>query len=231
MPPGFDTVLVPIHRAGWPFIAAFLAAAGVLGLIWPPLGWVGCIATAWCVYFFRDPERVTPTRQGLVIAPADGRIASIGLAIPPADLDLDAAPMIRISIFLNIFDVHVNRLPVDGKVIARIHHRGTFVNASLDKASEQNERLGLVIQMPDERKIGLVQIAGLVARRIVCTAREGDSAQTGQRYGMIRFGSRVDTWLPEGTSVQVVVGQRTMGGETVVADFTAREGRREGARR
>jgi phosphatidylserine decarboxylase len=227
------TVSLSFHRAGWPFIAAFAAAAALLGLIgW---GWFlpGALAAAWCAYFFRDPPRVTPTRPGLIVSPADGLIVAIGEVVPEEGLGLDAIPHTRISIFLNIFDVHVNRMPADGVVRSRIYREGKFVNASLDKASEENERLALTVQLTGDhpfagRLLGVVQIAGLIARRIVCDVQEGSAVRAGERFGIIRFGSRADVYLPTGLHPLVMVGQRAVGGETVLADAASNEAARQG---
>lgn len=222
------TIFVPIVREGWPIIAIFVVGALILFTLSDFLGWVGVVLTLWCVYFFRDPERVTPTRAGLVISPADGVVCFAGKAVPPADLNLGDQPMERISIFMNVFDVHVNRAPVDGKVTHIAYHPGKFLNASLDKASEQNERQGIVITQADGTRVGSVQIAGLVARRIVCRVAEGQSLRAGERYGLIRFGSRVDVYLPAGTASFAVLGQRTVAGETVIADLASTEPSRLG---
>ena len=227
-PSALGTVLVPIHRAGWPFIAAFAAAAVVLGLLWLPLFWVGLLATAWCVFFFRDPPRVTPLGEGLVVSPADGRVQMIAKAVPPGEMELGEAALTRISIFLNVFDVHINRVPVDGRVIAEAYRPGTFVNAALDKASEENERQLVGLETAAGQRLGLVQIAGLVARRIVCQLEAGQSVRAGERYGLIRFGSRVDVFLPAGVAPLVAVGQRAIGGETVLADLGSQEPPRAG---
>ena len=223
-----DQVLVPIHRAGWPFVAVFFVVAVVLGFLWEPLFWLGLLATAWCVYFFRDPPRVTPLRPGLLVSPADGRVQWVGPAKPPADLGLGDAPLMRISIFLNVFDVHINRVPAAGRVTGLHYHHGKFLNASLDKASEENERQSVRLEMADGREIGVVQIAGLVARRIICDLKEGQTVRAGERFGLIRFGSRTDIFLPEGVSALVAVGQRSVGGETVLADLTSDEAERQG---
>ncbi|MDP9195889.1 MAG: phosphatidylserine decarboxylase [Pseudomonadota bacterium] len=214
-----DTVIVPIHRAGWPFMLAFLLASLLLWILWVPLGAIGLILTAWCVYFFRDPDRVTPAQPGLVVSPADGRVMAIVQAVPPADLEMGDKPLTRISIFLNVFNVHVNRIPVDGTIDHIRYHEGKFLNASLDKASDDNERNSIRIRTPDGRHVGVVQIAGLVARRILCDAQNGQAVQAGQRYGIIRFGSRADIWLPEGVAPLVIAGQTALGGETVLADL------------
>ena len=223
-----DTVLVPINRAGWPFIGLF--AATTVGLAWvaEPLGWAGAVLTAWCAYFFRDPDRVTPVRDGLVIAPADGEVCLIDEAVPPPQLEMGDEPLPRVCIFMNVFNVHVNRIPMGGTITKLAYVPGRFVNASLDKASEYNERQCVRLTTPDGRDIAFVQIAGLVARRIVCWLSEGQEMATGQRFGLIRFGSRVDTYLPPGTAAQVVVGQKTIAGETVIADRLSQEPPREG---
>ncbi len=221
-------VLVPIHKAGWPFIAAFFAAAVAFGLLWDPLFWLGLVATGWCVYFFRDPPRVVPSRPGLVVSPADGRVQAIRRMPPPAELELGDQPVVRVSIFLNIFDVHVNRMPVEGRVKVSHYRPGKFVNAALDKASEENERQLLRVDTADGKALGLVQIAGLVARRIVCEAQPDQDYKSGERFGLIRFGSRVDLYLPPGAAPFVAVGQRAIAGETVIADLKSEEGQRSG---
>jgi len=212
-------VLAPPHRAGHPFIAAGAAicVAGLfVGHFVLPLG---LIFTAFCLYFFRDPDRVPPPRPGLVISAADGKVVSVMLAVPPAELDLGPAPRWRVATFLSILNVHVNRVPAAG-VVTRIAYRpGKFLNASLDKASEENERNALAIRLPDGRNLAVIQIAGLVARRILCEAREGDTLRAGDRFGIIRFGSRTDIYLPEGIKPLVTVGQTMIGGETVIADL------------
>ena len=214
-------VLAPPHPAGRPFIGVGIVAilVGLLVAHW--LAWIGLAFTLFSLYFFRDPERVAPGRTGLVLAPADGHIVSVEPAIPPAELGLGDAPRWRVAIFLSVLDVHVNRMPVDG-VVTRIAYRpGKFVNASLDKASSDNERNALAIRLPDGRDVAVVQIAGLIARRILCAAREGDAAVAGGRFGIIRFGSRTDTYLPVGVRPLVAVGQTMIGGETVMADLQA----------
>jgi phosphatidylserine decarboxylase len=221
-------VLAPIHPDGWRFIAIALVATAVLFWIDEPLGWIGVVGTAWCVYFFRDPWRVTPQREGLVIAPADGLVVSVGPAVPPSELEMGTAPMTRIGIFLNVFDVHVNRVPTTGRVAKRVYHPGKFFNASLDKASEENERMAIRIATSEGPDIAVVQVAGLVARRIVCTVSEGDALIAGQRFGLIRFGSRTDVYLPPAWTPFAIVGQRVLGGETVVADCRSQEPPRTG---
>ena len=212
--------VVPIHPQGYPFIGAFALVSLILFWWWPPLGWIGVLATLWCTFFFRDPKRVTPVREGLVVAPADGRISRVTNAVPPTDLGLGEGPLLRVSIFMSVFNCHVNRSPAEGRIERIIYRAGTFINAELDKASEDNERNGLVIATPNGQ-IGLVQIAGLIARRIVCFVREGQPIAAGERIGLIRFGSRVDVYLPEGTTPLVAEGQTTIAGETVIADLKA----------
>lgn len=211
-------VMVPIHPEGRKFIAIFAVAAFLLFLLWEPLGWIGVVLTLWCAMFFRDPNRVTPMRDGLVISGADGVVCDVKAAVPPAELGLGDAPLPRVAVFMNVFDVHVNRAPIGGRVTRVAYTPGKFLNADLDKASEDNERNGLVIDSPYGR-LGVIQIAGLVARRIVCFTREQDELAPGQRFGLIRFGSRVDHYLPAGSVPLVGVGQRTVAGETVIADL------------
>ena len=212
--------LVPIHPQGYPFIGAFAVVSLVLFWWWPPLGWIGVLATLWCTFFFRDPKRVTPVREGLVVAPADGRISRVINAVPPTDLGLGEGLLPRVSIFMSVFNCHVNRSPAEGRIERIVYRAGTFINVELDKASEDNERNGLVIATPNGQ-IGLVQIAGLIARRIVCFVREGQPIAAGERIGLIRFGSRVDVYLPEGATPLVAEGQTAIAGETVIADLKA----------
>lgn len=229
----FDTItdnLAPIHRDGHKFIAVGLAATLLLMLIWPPAAWIAAIITAWIIYFFRDPDRVTPLREGLVIAPADGRITALENVRPPAELGLGDGERQRISIFLSVFDVHVNRSPVAGRIARVVYVPGAYLNAALDKASEENERRAIIIETPSGVTIAVVQIAGLIARRIVAFADEGESLGAGERFGLIRFGSRVDTYLPPGATPLVAVGQRAIGGETVLADLKSTEPEREARR-
>jgi phosphatidylserine decarboxylase len=210
--------LSPIHPEGYPFIGAFALVALVLLWLWPPFGWIAVVATLWCVYFFRDPERTTPVREGIVVAPADGRVSRIANVVPPAELGLGERALIRVSIFMSVFNCHVNRSPVGGRVERIVYHKGAFLSADLDKASEENERNAFVIVTTGGARFGVVQIAGLVARRIVPFARENDVVVAGERIGMIRFGSRVDVYLPEGTRPLVAEGQIAIAGETVLAD-------------
>jgi len=208
----------PIHPEGYPFIGGFALVSLILFWIWTPLGWIGTVLTIWCALFFRDPIRVTPQRDGLVVAPADGRISMISQALPPAELGLGDRPLLRISIFMSVFNVHVNRSPVAGRIERIAYRPGVFINAELDKASEDNERNSLAISTPHGR-VGVVQIAGLIARRIVSFVREGQNVGTGERFGLIRFGSRVDVYLPEGSTALVSEGQTSLAGETILADF------------
>jgi phosphatidylserine decarboxylase len=212
--------LVPVHREGYPFVGTFALASLILFMLWTPLGWIGTVLTIWCALFFRDPVRVTPVREGIVVAPADGRIAKIINALPPIETGLGTRPLPRVSIFMSVFDCHVNRSPVTGRIEEIVYHPGAFVSADLDKASEDNERNAFVIATGGVR-LAVVQIAGLVARRIVCFVRKGATVGAGERIGMIRFGSRVDIYLPEGVRPQVAEGQIAVAGETVIADLRA----------
>ncbi len=225
----FDS-LAPVHPDGHKFIGIGALATLLFFVLWPPIGWLLAIVTAWIVYFFRDPARVTPMRDGLVVSAADGRISSIEKVVPPAELGLGTEPRVRISTFLSIFDVHIQRSPVPGRIVRSVYIPGAFLNAALDKASEENERRAIVVEMPGGGEVGVVQIAGLVARRIVTFSREGDSVAAGQRFGLIRFGSRVDVFLPPGHTALVSVGQRAIGGETVFADLKSPEPEREARR-
>ncbi len=212
--------IVPVHREGLPFIGIFAMVSIVLFWLWAPLGWIGTVLTIWCALFFRDPDRVTPTREGLVVAPADGRVSKIIHAVPPPELNIGERALPRVSIFMNVFNCHINRSPVTGRIEKIVYKAGAFINAELDKASENNERNSFIISAGSTR-IVVVQIAGLIARRIVTFAREGASIRAGERIGMIRFGSRVDVYLPEGTRPLVAEGQTAVAGETVVADLRA----------
>jgi phosphatidylserine decarboxylase len=223
------SVLAPIHPDGWRFIAAAVLAA--LLLFWlgvAPLGWLALAVAVWITYFFRDPWRVTPSRAGLVVSAADGVVVAADRVPPPKELEMGEAPMTRICVFLNVFDVHVNRVPMGGRVKKLAYSKGRFLNASLDKASEENERMAIRIASTEGPDVAVVQIAGLIARRIVCTLKEGQEVATGERLGLIRFGSRTDVYLPAEWAPLVVKGQRVIGGETVIADAAAREPQREG---
>lgn len=206
-----------VHREGWPFIAATVALAIVFAFVFPPLFWLLIILAGWMAIFFRDPTRVVPTAPGLVVSPADGRVEPIVRAVPPPELALGATRLTRVSIFMNVFDCHINRAPVTGRVARVVYKAGRFLSADLDKASEENERNALVIESETGPDVGVVQIAGLVARRILCWTREGASIGAGERIGMIRFGSRLDVYLPEGSTIAVSAGQRAIAGETVIA--------------
>jgi len=221
-----STVVKPIHKEGYKFISIFAAVTVLLFLVWQPLGWVGVGLTVWCYYFFRDPERQTPMREGLLVSPADGVISLIEPAVPPAELGMGDTPLTRVSVFMNVFNCHVNRAPIGGTITSIAYRPGKFLNASLDKASVDNERNSMAIEMADGRKIAVVQIAGLVARRILCEVEEGQSLATGARFGMIRFGSRVDVYLPEGVAPLVALGQTMISAETVIADLASTEPRR-----
>ena len=221
-------VLAPLHPDGFKFVAAGVLATLLLFLLWVPAGWAAAVVTLWMVYFFRDPWRVTPTRPGLLISPADGIVVSIAAATPPAELAMGDMAVVRVGIFLNIFDVHVTRAPVGGRVAAMRYTKGRFVNASLDKASLDNERLAVRIAPPEGPDVAFVLVAGLVARRIVCNLYDGQQVATGQRVGIIRFGSRVDIYCPPPYVPMVVAGQRMVGGETVIADRLAEEPPRQG---
>jgi phosphatidylserine decarboxylase len=218
---------VPIHRDGHKFIAIAALITLILFLVAPPLGWIGVIATGFCAYFFRDPDRVVPQRQGAVVSPADGKIAAIAEAVPPRELALGDQKLVRVSVFLSVLDVHIARTPVAGRISRSVYVPGKFLNAELDKASDENERQALVVETGEGRKFGLMLIAGLIARRIVTFVGEGASVAAGERIGLIRFGSRVDVYLPAGGEVLVSVGQTAIGGETVLAELAAKGPMRE----
>jgi phosphatidylserine decarboxylase len=214
------SIFPPPHPAGRPFILGSLAVMG-LGLfisLW--LTVVGLVIGLFCLYFFRDPARVPPARTGAILAPADGRVVSVAPGVPPAELGLGPAIRWRVSIFLSVLNVHVNRVPADGTVTRIAYRHGAFLNASLDKASDANERNAIAFRLSDGRELVVVQIAGLIARRILCSLREGDAVHGGERLGIIRFGSRTDLYLPEGVQPLICEGQTMIGGETVVAEFS-----------
>jgi len=221
-----DTFIKPMHPEGRRFVAIFAVVTLVLFLISDVLGWIGVGLTVWCYYFFRDPVRVTPQRDGLIISPADGIVSLIEPAVPPVELGLPDTPLTRVSVFMSVFNCHINRAPVAGKVQAVAYRPGKFFNASLDKASSDNERNSVAIEMADGRQIAVVQIAGLVARRIVCFVGTGRHLAAGERFGLIRFGSRLDVYLPEGTAPLVSVGQTMIAGESIIADLASTEGGR-----
>jgi phosphatidylserine decarboxylase len=219
-----STFVKPMHPEGRKFVAIAAAIAVVLFLVWEPLGWLAAGVTVWVYYFFRDPERVIPERPDIMVSPADGLVSLLEPAVPPAELGLGEAEMVRISVFMSVFNCHVNRLPSAGTVDVVAYRPGKFLNASLDKASEDNERNGLAVTLPDGRRYGVVQIAGLVARRILCWTKNGDTLERGERFGLIRFGSRLDIYLPPGATPLVRIGQTMVAGETVIADLTAESG-------
>mgnify|MGYP003965560181 FL=1 len=223
-----NNVVVPIAREGWPFIAIFSLVSLVLYVVYAPLGWVGLVLTLWCIYFFRNPDRVTPEREGLLISPAGGLVQVIAEVAPPRELDMGTEPVVRVSVFMNVFDCHVNRIPCDGRVGRLVYVPGQFLNASFDKASEENERQMIRIDLETGAFVGAVQIAGLVARRIICYLEDDQTVLAGERFGLIRFGSRVDVYLPPNTVSQVIIGQKCISGETVIADLKSDEPARSG---
>ncbi|WP_128253151.1 phosphatidylserine decarboxylase [Falsirhodobacter deserti] len=218
-----EVVLKPMHPEGWRFVGIFAVITLLLFWLWEPLGWLGTILTIWCYYFFRDPVRHVPQGDGLVISPADGIISLLQPAAPPPELGMDPTPRMRISIFMSVFDVHVNRSPVTGTLVKMAYTPGKFLNASLDKASVDNERNALLLRTDTGQDIACVQIAGLVARRILPFVKDGAPLQAGERFGLIRFGSRLDIYLPEGVEPLVAVGQKMVAGETVLARLTGEQ--------
>lgn len=226
-----DTFLKPMHPEGWKFVPVFAGVTLVLFWLWQPLGWIGLGLTVWCYYFFRDPKRAVPVNKGLLVSPADGVVSLIERAVPPEELGLGPQALMRVSVFMSVFNCHVNRAPIAGTVTAVAYRPGKFLNASLDKASVDNERNAIAIRMEDGRQIAVVQIAGLVARRIMWWVKPGDTLRTGERFGLIRFGSRLDVYLPEGVEPQVALGQTMVAGESIIAligqDAPARTARLE----
>ena len=226
-----QTVMITPHRAGWPFIIGFAVASLLISLFWDGFILIGLVLTLWCIYFFRDPARIVPTRDGLIISPADGRVTDVteGCALPRelSGKDEEEGDYTRISVFLSVFNVHVNRIPVSGVVKKLVYKPGLFLNAGDPRASFENERCAALIAHESGKEFGVVQIAGLIARRILCDIQEGQDVKKGERYGIIRFGSRVDIYLPEGVAPLVAVGQTMIGGETVLADFTSSETARD----
>ena len=222
------TFIKPMHREGIKFVLLFALITIGLFFISDWLGWAGVGLTIWCYYFFRDPQRTTPTRDGLLVSPADGIISLIEKAVPPEELGMSPEALTRVSVFMNVFNCHVNRAPIAGDVVSIAYRAGKYFNASLDKASSDNERNSLALKIADGRQIAVVQIAGLVARRIVCFVKTSQVMRTGERFGLIRFGSRIDVYLPEGVHPLVSVGQSMVAGETVIADLTADEAARSG---
>ncbi len=220
--------LAPLHKDGWKFVGLFAGVSCLLFIVSCILGLLGCVLTAWCAYFFRNPSRMVPQSDGVIVSPADGRVALIQSVVPPKELGLGDALHKRISIFLNVFDVHVNRIPIGGKIKKIIYHPGQFLNASFDKASELNERQTIVMALPNQQDIAFTQIAGLIARRIRCDVTENQTVETGAVYGLIRFGSRMDVYLPQGVAPQVVVGQKAIAGETILGDFNRPQNQTQG---
>jgi len=214
-----------IHKEGFIFIIIFLAVSVVLSLFSNVLGVLGLIASIWCIYFFRNPDRVVPVGENLIVSPADGVIQKIEMVSPPVNLEMGSEPRTRVSIFLNVFNVHVNRVPAAGTIKKLYYHPGKFFNASLDKASEFNERQEVLMVMDNGQEIAFSQIAGLIARRIVCDLTEKQSVKAGERFGIIRFGSRMDVYLPQGVKPLVSLGQTVIGGESIIADLNHKEGR------
>lgn len=224
-------VFHPIHSAAWPFVAVAALLTVGLATIHAALAAIGLAAVGFCLYFFRDPYRTTPTREGLIVAAADGVVTAIEQAAPPPEMDMPGERLTRVSTFLSVLDVHVNRIPCDGQVVRSIHHPGQFLNAALDKASELNERQSVKLMTPSGETVVVVQIAGLIARRIICDLQEGQQVRAGERFGLIRFGSRVDVYLPPGSNPLVSAGQHMLGGETVLADLSSDEPARQGEER
>lgn len=214
-------ILPQINNEGWKFVGIFAAITALLAMIWTPLGILGSILTVWCYYFFRDPERVTPNIKDVVVSPADGIVQMIATVNAPAELGLPLGNYTRISVFMSVFNVHVNRTPAEGVITKAVYIPGKFLNATLDKASVDNERQLLAMKTSSGKEIAFVQIAGLVARRILCFATENKSYKAGERFGLIRFGSRLDVYLPQGVEPLVCEGQTMIAGETVLANLSA----------
>lgn len=214
-------LLPQIHKEGWKFFGIFAGITALLAMIWEPLGVIGLVCTIWCYYFFRDPERVTPNIKDVVVSPADGIVQMIAKMKAPSELGIGDGQFTRISVFMSVFNVHVNRSPAAGVITKEVYVPGKFFNATLDKASKDNERQLLAMKTNSGHDIAFVQIAGLVARRILCFAKKGTQYEVGERFGLIRFGSRLDVYLPEGVEPQVCVGQTMVAGETVLANLTS----------
>lgn len=223
-----DTFLKPMHPEGRKFVGIFAAVTLLFFLVSSILGWIGVALTIWCYYFFRDPARITPAREGLIVSPADGIVSLIEKAVPPSELGMPDEALTRVSVFMSVFNCHINRAPVGGEIVATSYRPGKFFNASLDKASTDNERNSLCIEMANGKQLAVVQIAGLVARRIVCFSAKGDTLRTGERFGLIRFGSRLDVYLPDDLAPLVSLGQTMIAGETVLADLATSEPPRVG---
>lgn len=216
-----DYILPNIHSEGWRFVGIFVAVTALLAIIWEPLGFIGLVLTIWCYYFFRDPQRITPDIDDVVVSPADGIVQMIAKVKAPEELNMGEQMFTRVSVFMSVFNVHVNRTPAEGKITNAVYVPGKFLNATLDKASKDNERQILAMKTKSGKDICFVQIAGLVARRIVCYAHIGQEYKVGERFGMIRFGSRLDVYLPEGVEPQVALGQTMVAGETIIANLNS----------
>ena len=214
-------VLPNINKEGWKFFGIFAAITALLAMIWEPLGVIGLVCTVWCYYFFRDPERVTPEIKDVVVSPADGIVQMITKVKAPEELDMGGEEFTRVSVFMSVFNVHVNRAPAEGTITKAVYVPGKFLNATLDKASKDNERQLLAMKTASGKESVFVQIAGLIARRILCFAKPGDKYKAGERFGLIRFGSRLDVYLPAGVEPQVCVGQIMTAGETVIANLSS----------
>jgi len=212
-----DVVMTPIHKEGHIFVAIFFVVSILLFYVWEPAAWVGLIVSVWCIYFFRDPDRIIPDEKGVLVSPADGTVCAVSEAPAPAELGMGSDPRTRITIFLSVFNVHVNRVPAAGEITATTYVPGKFLNAAADNASEENERQLIRMQTEDGHDIAFAQIAGLVARRILCDVKKGDTVARGDRFGLIRFGSRTDIYLDKGQHATVKVGQTMIGGETIIA--------------
>ena len=222
-------IMPSIHQEGWKFVGIFAAIAALLGALFYPLGWVGAVLTVWCYYFFRDPERVTPEGDDKIISPADGIVQMITKVKAPEELEMGDEEYTRVSVFMSVFNVHVNRTPIAGKIKKTVYVPGKFLNATLDKASKDNERQLFHLETKNGKKdIVFVQIAGLIARRILCEVAEGQELKTGERFGLIRFGSRLDVYLPKGVEPQVCVGQTMVAGESLIARITGDQEKTEG---
>ncbi len=210
-----------INKEGWKFVAAFALITALLALLWEPLGVIGIVLTVWCYFFFRDPERVTPQIDNVIVSPADGKVQMITKIKGPKELGMEKEEYTRVSIFMSVFNVHVNRAPASGTITKTSYIKGKFFNATLDKASKDNERQLLAMKTDSGKDIAFVQIAGLVARRILCFAKKGTTYKAGERFGLIRFGSRLDVYLPEGVEPQVCLGQTMIAGETIIANLNS----------
>lgn len=221
-------IMPPIHPEGWRFVAVFAAMTLLMWILFKPLGVICLVLTVWCYFFFRDPQRAVPAGDSLVLSPADGIVSKIADVVPPKEMEMGDEPMTRVSIFMSVFSVHVNRAPMAGKIVKMHYRPGAFVDVSLDKESENNERMEMVVETDKGVKIGVIQVAGLVARRILSFAQEGQRLTAGQRFGLIRFGSRLDIYLPTDVAPAVVEGQIAVAGETILADLSVKGAARTG---